>query len=204
MRATEHPSACGWTAHSPRTYIAFLPTDLLRRGAAGASILLMLAVCWIGGAEAKVVSSDAAGFSVEHQVTVPAEPDDAFSTLLDVWRWWDPAHTWSGDPANLSIDARAGGCFCESLPEGGSAQHLLVIYAEPGSTLRMVGGLGPLQDQAVSGAMTWSVAPEGEGSVITMTYRVSGRVEGGMEAWAGLVDSMLGGQIARLADLLDD
>ena len=176
-------------------------TDLV-----SSSIVLAVACSWIGGAEAKVLSSDSIGFTSEHQVTVPAEPDEALSTMLDVWRWWDAGHTWSGDPANLSLDARAGGCFCESLPEGGSAQHLQVVYAQlgsqSGSTLRMVGGLGPLQDQAVSGAMTWSVAPEGEGSVITMTYRVSGRLEGGMEAWAGPVDAVLGIQIGRLADLL--
>lgn len=157
-----------------------------------------------GTAVAKVVSSDSSGFTVEHTATVAADTTDAYLALIDVWRWWDPAHTWSGDPSNLSIDARAGGCFCESLPDGGSVQHLLVVFAKPMRLLRMVGGLGPLQEQAVTGAMTWRVAPEGEGSLITITYRVSGRIEGGMEAWPEPVDTMLGGQLARLVDLLNE
>jgi hypothetical protein len=161
----------------------------------------------IGGlataASAEVVSTDAGGFTVKGGATVSADPSTTYEALLDVWKWWDPAHTWSGDASNLSIDARAGGCFCEALPEGGSVQHMEVVYAAHGSTLRMRGALGPLQEHPVAGSLTWTLAPAGEGCEIGFVYRVSGRVEGGIEAWAGPVDFVLSSQLARLAALLD-
>ena len=45
----------------------------------------------------------------------------------DVGRWWNPEHSYSGVAANFSIDARAGGCFCERLKDG-SVAHMTVVF----------------------------------------------------------------------------
>ena len=66
------------------------------------------------------------------------------SIVDDVGLWWDSSHTFSGNAENLSIDDKAGGCFCENLENGGSVRHLEVVFVDPGKTLRMIGGLGPL------------------------------------------------------------
>ena len=102
-------------------------------------------------ASAEVKRSDADGFVVEHVVSVTAAPGAVWRMLGTPAAWWDAAHSWSGDAANLSIDTRAGGCFCERLAGGGSVEHARVVHAAPGSLLRMVGALGPLQAEAVQG-----------------------------------------------------
>ena len=95
---------------------------------------------------AEVVDSSASGFTSRNTVTVSAPPDAVYAALVDeVHEWWDAAHTYTADSTNLSLEAEAGGCFCESLPDGGSVQHMEVVYAEPGKTLRLRGSLGPLQ-----------------------------------------------------------
>ena len=68
-------------------------------------------------------------------------------------------HTVSKDAANLSLELRAGGCFCERLKDGGSVQHLQVAYTAPWAGLRLRGALGPLQMEGVDGALAWRISP---------------------------------------------
>ena len=90
---------------------------------------------------ADVIDSAPAGFTVKVVVDVAAPSQRAYQALTErIGSWWDKDHTWSGNAANLSIDARPGGCFCERLANGG-VSHMTVIY-EPGRLLRMSGGLG--------------------------------------------------------------
>ena len=66
-------------------------------------------LCLAAAANAAVVETGASGFLSTHEVTVSATPADAYKALVtEVGRWWNPAHTYSGDAANLSIDARPG------------------------------------------------------------------------------------------------
>ena len=117
--------------------------------------------------------------------------------------WWDAAHTFSGNAANLSIDARAGGCFCERLSGGGSVQHLTVIHADPGKLLRMSGGLGPLQDLAATGVMSWKMTEAGGKTALEVTYKVAGYSPGGgVGALSAPVDAVLTAQVRRLAEFV--
>src|SRR5512134_3799150 len=69
---------------------------------------------------AEVVESASAGFATKSVVRIAAASDRVYGALVqDVGRWWDPAHTYSGDARNLSIDPRPGGCFCERLGDQG-------------------------------------------------------------------------------------
>lgn len=152
-------------------------------------------------AEADVVRTSATGFAIRHTATFGASPLDVYHAVVDdVGRWWDAAHTFSGDASNLSIDPRPQGCFCETFPDGGGATHLTVVNVEPGKLLRMVGGLGPLQGEAVTGVMTWAFEATPGGSKLTLTYQVAGTIDGELGTWSGPVDQVVGEQVRRLAD----
>lgn len=161
------------------------------------ALLAALAVA-AASARAEVVTATDARFVVKQSITVAASPSAAWRALTTgIGRWWSPDHTWSGDAANLSLDPRPGGCFCEQLPDGG-VRHMQVVYVQPPELLRLEGGLGPLQEQSLFGGMTWKLAPAGEGCALEVVYRVAGAVDGGLTAWAPLVDSVLGLQVGRL------
>src|SRR5262245_48469333 len=64
-------------------------------------------------------------------------------------------------------------------------------FTEPGKILRMTGGLGPLQQFAVSGVMTVEFKAEGQGANLTFTYTVGGYIPGGFEKLAPLVDQVM-------------
>jgi hypothetical protein len=112
-------------------------------------------------------------------------------------------HSYSGEAANLTLDARAGGCFCEKLSDGGSVEHMRVVFAQPGALLRLQGGLGPLQGMNGAGTMDFALA-EAEGARTTLRFRytVGGYVPGGLDAIADAVDGVLAWQLKRLQEYL--
>ena len=116
-------------------------------------------------------------------------------------RWWSPDHSFSHNAANFVLDARAGGCWCENLPDGGSAEFMRVVYAAPGKTLRLRGALGPLQGMGVEGAMTWSLKSGGSGTDVSVSYAVGGFAKDGLDGLSKVVDRVLGEQIERLRKL---
>ena len=158
---------------------------------------LLVGISTTAGAE--VLATSANGFFLRSQATVAATPDKTYRALVgEIGRWWNPDHTYSGDAANLSIEARPGGCFCEKLPGGGGVEHGSVLYLAPGKTLRLAGALGPLQASGVTGSLTWKLAAEGAGTKMEMTYSVGGYMQEGFEKMAPLVDSVMSEQFARL------
>jgi len=69
---------------------------------------------------AEVIDSASSGFTVKTTLTIGASPDDVYRRLIrNVGDWWDPAHTYSGNSHNLSIEEKPMGCFCEKLPNQG-------------------------------------------------------------------------------------
>ena len=151
---------------------------------------------------AAVADSSAAGFLVHHEGVIHAPAAEVYAAIVKVGSWWDGSHSWSGHAENLSIDPRAGGCFCERLPNG-SVQHMTVVYADPGKQLRLAGGLGPLQGLAASGAMTFALKGGDDGTRVTLDYMVGGYMPGGIGALAHPVDGVLGIQFARLTRLVE-
>lgn len=158
-------------------------------------------------AAAEVIASGETGFVVRETAEVPADPGQTWQTLIAPQKWWSKAHTFSGDSANLYLDAQGGGCFCEKLPlkdgapgvRGGSVAHMRVVYADPGKALRMVGALGPLQSEALTGTMTITLKPGGGGTRIVMEYVVGGYMRYKVDEIAPAVDKMLAEQLAGLA-----
>ncbi len=153
---------------------------------------------------AKITAASAHGFISEHQIDLPEiTPHEAYQALTrDVSLWWDASHSYSGEARNFSIDARAGGCFCEQMPAGGSVEHMRVVYAEPGKLLRMSGGLGPLQAEAVRGSMSFAFEAWEGGTRLNYRYAVSGYLPGGVNTWAEAVDQVQLGQLERLRTFL--
>jgi hypothetical protein len=159
----------------------------------------LLAVGLPALAGAEVVDSSPAGFTSKNVVEVTAPASRVYWVIaLEVGRWWDPEHTYSGDARNLTINARPGGCFCERLPGGGSIRHLEVIFANPGRVMRLTGGLGPLQELAVTGTLTWTLTESGGKTRLEQTYAVGGYRPGGLQDLAPIVDTVLRTQLERL------
>jgi uncharacterized protein YndB with AHSA1/START domain len=152
-----------------------------------------------GPLRSEVIESTAIGFVVRNTAVINAPPASVYAALTDgVGGWWDPAHTFSHDARNLSVDAKPGGCFCERLPDGGGVQHMSVLYASPGKLLRLTGAIGPLQEAALTGTMTWNLLPAGAGTTVELTYTVGGFRAGGFRDIPAVVDAVLRGQLARL------
>lgn len=168
-------------------------------------LLIGLAGCAISvcPATAAVKGSTPAGFEVENSVVVAASPAAAYAMLGRPAEWWAPEHTYSHDARNLSLELRAGGCFCERLPSGGSVQHLRVVYADRGKMLRLQGGLGPLQGEGVAGSLTFTLTPVPQGTEIVMNYIVGGYLRASDENLAPIVDRVLREQLERLRHRLE-
>jgi len=167
--------------------------------------LLAIALLLVAApAGADVVESTATGFLVRQEATIDSPPDKVYRALAnEVGRWWNPEHTYSGDAANLSIDARPGGCFCEKLADGGGVEHLVVSYVSPGKVLRMRGALGPLQAHGLAGSLTWSLVPAGSATRLVLTYSVGGYMQGGFDKMAPAVNFVLGEQVGRLKSYVE-
>lgn len=156
-------------------------------------------------AAAEVAASSESGFVSRNVVEVPAGPAAAWAALSRPSDWWNGEHSYSGSAANLTIEAVAGGCFCETIPAAdgaaaGQVEHMRVVYVDPRArTLRLTGALGPLQSEAVVGALTMTVEPSVNGSRIVWTYVVGGYARVPMAELAPLVDRVVGEQLTRLA-----
>jgi hypothetical protein len=88
--------------------------------------------------------------------------------------------------------------LCERLKDGGSVQHLIVVYAAPGEGLRLRGALGPLQMEGVDGTLAWALKPSEGGTNVMQSYVVGGYIRSGMDNWAPKVDGVLHEQLDRL------
>lgn len=152
----------------------------------------------VSPAIAEVKSSSPGAFEVERKAVVAASPAEVYARIGRIESWWDTAHSYSGKAAHLSLEARAGGCFCEKLDNGGSVEHMRVVYADPARGLRLQGGLGPLQSEAAIGTLSWSFKSVPGGVELTQNYVVSGTARGGLQNLAVPVDQVLGGQFDRL------
>lgn len=164
------------------------------------SCLAALAATMLTSAAAAEVKSVSPGhFEVESKAVVAAPPAETYEMLGRIGSWWNKAHSYSGDAANMTLELRAGGCFCEKIPKDGSTiEHMRIVYAQPGQMLRAQGGLGPLQAEAVTGTLTWSLEAVPNGTQITQNYVVSGHVRGGMASLASPVDQVLAEQLSGL------
>lgn len=182
----------------------FVNGPILRMTAA----LFMMFGSTAGICRAEVKSATEMGFLLESEFTVAATPEQAYEKTGQIAKWWESAHTYSGDAANLSLSLKAGESFTERLPHEGSVEHMRVVMAMPGRVLRMQGGLGPLQQEALMGTMTLtyvSVTKEGDApqTKVHCRYAVGGFRPGGCAELAPPVDMVLSIQLKRLQSWIE-
>jgi uncharacterized protein YndB with AHSA1/START domain len=156
--------------------------------------------------QAEVKSTWAAGFRLENRITIAAPPEMVWAALGQIGQWWDSAHTYSGDAANMTMPLEAGACFCEALPKGGKGagvKHGQVIMVMPGKLLRIAAALGPLQDEGVGAALTFTLKPTADGGTeVVQTYNVGGaRPE--IVGYAQGIDGVVGAVLPRLKQLVE-
>ncbi len=183
--------------------------DFRLRGGAVAFGLAALA-CAVP-ATSEVTRSTDNGFVTRHEVIVKATPKEVWLALISPAGWWQSAHTWSGDAKNLTLMPQAGGCFCEKIPEvnepnrftlQGSVEHMRVVQAYPEQALRMVGSLGPLQSEPVTGVLTITISKGDMGTRIVWEYNVGGPMRYEVPVISRAVDGVMGAQLASLAKQL--
>lgn len=160
--------------------------------------LLLALACVSGAAHAEIRSAAADGFFLVYSAPIEATTTKAWGDLVQVGKWWNGEHTWSGKAASLKLEAQAGGCFCETWP-GGSAEQGRVLMALPGKLLRIDTALGPLQEHALHGVLNLWLREDDYGKArIDLEYRVNGSSASALDQLAPQVDDMLGAQFARL------
>src|SRR5471032_1886551 len=140
-------------------------------------VLLALAPA-LSQAAVKQAASDS--LLIQDSRVLHVTPAKAYAALSEVAHWWDSEHTWSGNAANLSLKAEAGGCFCERWNDS-SVQHMQVLGSIKDHKLRWQGGLGPLQGMAAQCVMTFTLKPAGDGSTLSFEYRVNGASASGLD-----------------------
>jgi hypothetical protein len=163
------------------------------RIASMAGSLALLAIALPAAAEVKSAKPD--GFLIEQRIIVKAGIDTSYQALFEPKYWWSKAHTYGGSSEGLSIERRAGGCFCEKWP-GGGAEHARVIYLRDGDTLRLQGAFGPMQSMAVNAVIEFKLTQGKDGTQIDMSYRASGGSDSMLDKIAAPADGMLAEQMA--------
>jgi uncharacterized protein YndB with AHSA1/START domain len=171
--------------------------------AARRASFVLVALLAAGAARAETSQVSSGGFTVSHTLAVEADAERAWQAVTQPQRWWSSKHTWSGDAANLSLDAQAGGCWCERRASGASVMHGRVLMAQPGALLRLQAWLGPLQELPAAGVLTLAVARRDGLTQLRVSYRVAGGADAGLDRLAAPVDAVIGEQVRRLKRLIE-
>ena len=150
-------------------------------------------------AAAEVVSASPDHYTLRQQGASPLAPDALWARLIEPASWWHPDHTYSGDSANLSLKAKAGGVWREDW-DGGSVFHGEVLMARKGKTLRLDAPFGPLQEMGVSVVWTITLTPDEEtgGTTVTFDEIANGTAASKLDELAPAVDFVKTEAMARL------
>lgn len=163
-----------------------------------AAVLAALVLSAVTPALATLGKVTPSGYVVTVTAPVKARPRAVFAAMQQVGRWWSNEHTYSGNAGHMTLAFQAGGCFCERWNQN-SIEHARVLYVDAEKfALRLEGGLGPLQEMAVNGIMDFRLAPRGDDTSLTFTYRVRGSADAGLDKTAAIVDRVLTEQVTRL------
>ncbi|MBU1325681.1 MAG: hypothetical protein KJ676_10595 [Alphaproteobacteria bacterium] len=156
-----------------------------------------------GPAAAEIVSRSENAFTLKFTGRTALGPAGVPTALSQLPLWWDPAHSYSGDATNLSLDLSPGGCWCEKLEDGTDFDHGRTLSVVPGE-MRFHAPFGPLRSMAtkadlvvtyplVDGVVTptWTFVVEGPG-VGAMADPVDAVMAGGFSRWIGHMNGLAG------------
>ncbi len=124
-------------------------------------------------AKVKDSAADRCALEIKNVTDLPAV--EAFTAVVrGLGKWCDACHSYRGEPQALSIDLEKA-CILNKLPNRGFVRHLeLAYYHLQITTLRFTGGLGPLQEIGVNGAMTVEITEVDKPTQIPVIYSVTG------------------------------
>jgi uncharacterized protein YndB with AHSA1/START domain len=150
-------------------------------------------------ATAEVRSASVDAMILHFEGEVPLARAAMWTRAGKVGSWWSDAHTYSGKAANMNVALKAGGCWCETW-KGGRVEHGRVTAIMDRDLLRFSAALGPLQELAVSGALTITLADGATAGTtkVSLDYVVVGGSLSGLDKLAPIVDGVVGEQFARL------
>lgn len=161
--------------------------------------VFLFVLCTPNIVHAEVIGAGPGGFSLVNEVTIDASRATVWTAAVyELGQWWSGEHSISGNPANMSIDPRPQGCFCEAIGEHAGVVHLTVTFVNPQVLLRLTGGLGPLGLMGVNGNMTWELFDADDGTLVRFSYAVGGYQPEGLDSFAGPVDYVIGEALNRL------
>ncbi|MBU2970456.1 SRPBCC domain-containing protein [Pseudoalteromonas sp. C2R02] len=165
--------------------------------------LLILLFFFSSSLFAEVIQKDKHGFKIIIKKTVNVSSSATYKQFLNISQWWNKDHTWFGKSENLTLEPKAGGCFCEK-SKGREVLHMTVSYVDPNTELRMIGGLGPLQIMGVQGGMSWKFSAITQTKTeIIHTYQVVGFMPEGLDKLAAVVDKVQSSQVDSLITQLN-
>lgn len=164
---------------------------MFRIAALTTTIVLALAT----PASAEVVSRSADGFVLRFESRMETMPEDVIETVGDLPEWWDGAHTYTGDNANLSLPFRPGGCWCETLADGTAFRHGEVVSITE-DTVVFKAPLGPLNGKATRADLTFHIDGPGPGWRVSVDFVVEGT---GLGAMADPVNGVMEQAFGRFA-----
>lgn len=155
-------------------------------------------------AHAEIVTASDDHFTLKLEATTELTPEQVWERLIVPAEWWQSDHSYSGDAANLSLDATAGGLWREDW-EGGSVWHGTVLQAQPQKTLSLSAPFGPLQGMAVTSIWTITLEPiEAGGTMIRFDHVTNGSSASNLAEIAPAVDFVKAQALAALARPLDE
>ncbi len=158
---------------------------------------LLLLAASAASTNADVIAALSGHYTLRHEAVSSLPPGALWDRLVHPETWWSPAHSYSGDAANLSLDPRAGGLWKEEW-DGGSVAHGEVLYVNPGEQLRLEAPFGPLQSMAVDVVWTITILPEGSGSKVIFDEVANGSDASNLDKVAGAVDGVKAEAMRRL------
>lgn len=167
------------------------------------TVTLVTLVWATTSAKAEVTEVSEQHFVISINTTIDAPSSKVYKQFIEIGEWWQDSHTWFGDATKMTIEPKAGGCFCE---RKGKQQtlHMTILHIDPDKSVHMTGGLGPLQSLAVNGYMAWSFEEVKDNSTnLKLNYRVTGFVNQKTKDWAKAVDGVLMQQMENLTDKLN-
>ena len=160
-------------------------------------ISIMFFAALATSASADVVAAGPDHYELRHEASSSLPPAEMWDRLVQPEIWWHPDHTYSGDAANLSLNATAGGLWREDW-EGGSVSHGEVLMVREGEQLRLDAPFGPLQEMGVQVTWTITLDPDGDGTRVTFHEVASGSSATSLDQIAPAVDNVKAQAIARL------
>jgi hypothetical protein len=165
---------------------------MLARAITAAGLALALASA-ASTADAEVVARSENGFTLRFSSTAAIDPANIPRSMTELPLWWDGAHSYTGEAANLSLDLTPGGCWCEKMPDGTDFDHGRTVSVAADRML-FAAPFGPLRGKTTRSdlEMTWAEVNGGRELVWVMT------VEGaGVGAMADAVDFVMGAGFQR-------